>query len=93
MDNRQTQPRKQTRPRPTRFPWRAAVYLTADTGAAVDRLADSAGGRGEALRPGDRIRPAAGQGSAAGEGAPRPDGGAMSPDELKAPSWSVQIGS
>ena len=50
MDNRQTQPRKQTRPRPTRFPWRAAVYLTADTGAAVDRLADSAGGRGEALR-------------------------------------------
>ena len=53
MDNRQTQPRKQTRPRPTRFPWRAAVYLTADTGAAVDRLADSAGGRGEALRPGD----------------------------------------
>ena len=50
MDNSQTQPIKQTRPRPTRFPWRAAVYLTADTGAAVDRLADSAGGRGEVLR-------------------------------------------
>ncbi len=33
MDNRQTQPRTQTRPRPTRFPWRAAVYLTAGEGA------------------------------------------------------------
>ena len=79
MDNRQTQPRKQTRPRPTRFPWRAAVYLTADTGAAVDRLAGFGGRAGRSAAPGDRIRPAAGQGSAAGEGAPRPDG--MSADD------------
>lgn len=49
QDTKQTTQR-QTRPRPTLYPWRAQIGLDADSGAEIDHLATVYGGRGVALR-------------------------------------------